>query len=97
MCSATIYDARNNFSSLVKTAEGGEVVQLTRHDKPVAVLIGWDEYEKTRPKNDFFEWLEKFKKENADILTDDNPLNLQPKEYLDEAYEKKIAALWSDV
>ena len=30
MCRATIYDARNKFSSLVKLAEQGEPVELTR-------------------------------------------------------------------
>ena len=39
MCRRTIYDARNNFSALVKLAESGESVELTRHDKPVADLV----------------------------------------------------------
>jgi len=46
MCRKTIYDARNNFSALIKVAESGEPVELTRHDKPVAVIINWEEYEK---------------------------------------------------
>ena len=32
MCRTSIYEARNNFSALVKTAEEGEVVELTRYD-----------------------------------------------------------------
>ncbi|MCR4952888.1 MAG: type II toxin-antitoxin system prevent-host-death family antitoxin, partial [Treponema sp.] len=39
MCRTSIYEARNNFSALVKCAEEGEVVELTRYDKPVAVIM----------------------------------------------------------
>ena len=45
MCRTSIYDARNNFSNLVKLAESGEPVELTRYDKPVAVIISYEEYE----------------------------------------------------
>ncbi|WP_273066791.1 type II toxin-antitoxin system Phd/YefM family antitoxin [Treponema berlinense] len=46
MCRTSIYDARNNFSNLVKLAESGEPVELTRYDKPVAIIISYEEYEK---------------------------------------------------
>ena len=55
MCRESIYNARNNFSSLIKLAESGEPVELTRHDKPVAVLISWDQYEAIKPKKSFYE------------------------------------------
>ena len=45
MCRTSIYEARNNFSALVKCAEEGEVVELTRYDKPVAVIMSYEEYE----------------------------------------------------
>lgn len=94
MCKFTIYDARNNFSALVKIAESGEPVELTRHDKPVAVIISWEDYKKTSSKGDFFRWLSDFKKENAEILEDFDGLPLPPKEYPDEAYENKIKNIW---
>ena len=94
MCKSTIYDARNNFSALVKIAEGGEPVELTRHDKPVAVIISWEDYKKNSSKGDFFQWLSDFKKENAEILKDFDGLPLPPKEYPDEAYENKIKNIW---
>ena len=94
MCRATIYEARNNFSSLVKLAEGGEPVELTRHDKPVAVIISWDEYESRKPKKDFFIWLEEFKKENADIMEGFEGIPIPKDEYPDEAYNKKIREMW---
>lgn len=46
MCRTSIYDARNNFSNLVKLAESGEPVELTRYDKPVAIIISYEEHEK---------------------------------------------------
>lgn len=96
MCRATIYDARNNFSSLVKLAEGGEPVELTRHDKPVAVIISWEEYEKRKPRQSFVEWLENFKKENADVLEGFEGLELPKREAPDEAYLKKVSEMWGE-
>lgn len=96
MCRATIYEARNNFSALVKKAENGEPVELTRHDKPVAVIISYDEYEKRKPKESFFDKLEKLREEYADVLSDPdfNGLPLPPKEYPDEKYMRKIDTMW---
>ena len=96
MCKSTIYDARNNFSALVKIAESGEPVELTRHDKPVAVIISWEDYKKNSSKGDFFQWLSDFKKENAEILKGFDGLPLPPREYPDEAYENKIKNIWSE-
>ena len=96
MCRATIYDARNNFSALVKKAEQGEPVELTRHDKPVAVIISYEEYEKRGKKRSFIQWYEKFRKDNADIFDDPSYEGLPVPEdgYPDEAYDKKIAEMW---
>ena len=94
MCRATIYDARNNFSALVKTAENGEPVELTRHDKPVAVIIKYEDYEKKFKKKSFFDWLEKYQKENAEILEGFEGIPIPKREVPDEEYEKKMANLW---
>lgn len=95
MCKATIYEARNNFSALVKKAESGEPVELTRHDKPVAVIISYDEYEKQKPKESFFDWLMAFREKNKDVL-DDEGLPIPKDEYADEKYMNKINNLWSE-
>ena len=71
MCRTSIYDARNNFSSLVKLAESGEPVALTRYDKPVAVIISYEEYEKKDAKPSLIEKLNLLKKEYADVLGDE--------------------------
>ena len=75
MCRTSIYDARNNFSALVKTAEEGEVVELTRYDKPVAVIISYEEYEKRNSKKE--DWLGKWREEYADVL-DDKGFDITP-------------------
>ena len=75
MCRTSIYDARNNFSALVKTAEEGEVVELTRYDKPVAVIMSYEEYEKRNSKKE--DWLGKWREEYADVL-DDKGFDITP-------------------
>lgn len=75
MCRTSIYEARNNFSALVKTAEEGEVVELTRYDKPVAVIMSYEEYEKRNSKKE--DWLGKWREEYADVL-DDKGFDITP-------------------
>ena len=71
MCRTSIYEARNNFSALVKTAEEGEIVELTRYDKPVAVIISYSEYEQLENKKpDLLDKLQALKKEFSDVVDD---------------------------
>ncbi|MCQ2586449.1 MAG: type II toxin-antitoxin system Phd/YefM family antitoxin [Treponema sp.] len=80
MCTASIYEARNNLSDYVKMAERGEPVELTRYNKPVAVIISYEEYEETKPME--VTWLKKWREKYADVL-DDEGIPLPPKVYLD--------------
>ena len=41
----SIADARRNLPSLIREAENGNAVTLTRHGTPVAVLVGQRQYE----------------------------------------------------
>ena len=41
----SIANARRNLPSLVRSAQDGTAVELTRHGKPVAVLIGRREFD----------------------------------------------------
>ena len=70
MCRTSIYDARNNFSALVKQAEEGEVIELTRYDKPVAVIINYDDWEEIKQKS-IPDWLGKWREKYASVLDDD--------------------------
>ena len=79
MCTTSIYEARNKLSDYVKIAESGEPVQLTRYNKPVAVIISYEDYDRKNPK---ISWLEKWRKEYADVL-DDEGIPLPPKYYMD--------------
>lgn len=78
MCVASIYEARNNLSSLVKLAEEGEVVELTRYDKPVAVIMSYEDYEEKR-KNlpSLLDKLSVLKKQYVDVV-DDEGFNITP-------------------
>ncbi len=62
----SIYDARNNFSALVKRAEEGDVIELTRYDKPVAVIISYEIYKKNSQNEE--NWLLKWRSEHHDEL-----------------------------
>ncbi|MCR5699362.1 MAG: type II toxin-antitoxin system Phd/YefM family antitoxin [Treponemataceae bacterium] len=75
MCRTSIYEARNNFSALVKMAEEGEVVELTRYDKPVAVIISYADYESKSSSNSnwLFDWREKHNDELDDLGFDITP------------------------
>jgi prevent-host-death family protein len=44
MRESTIRDAKNSLAALIHVAEKGEAVRLTRHGKPVAVLVSEREY-----------------------------------------------------
>ncbi len=76
MCRTSIYEARNNFSALVKSAEEGEVIELTRYDKPVAVIISYVEYEK-KADSEQDDWLSKWRKEHEGEL-DDTGFDITP-------------------
>ena len=45
-CFPSDVEARDHFTSLIRKVEQGTAVELTRHGKPVAVLISMAEYQK---------------------------------------------------
>ncbi len=46
MRESTIREAKNAFTRLIHSAEKGEAVRITRHGKPVAVLVSNREYQR---------------------------------------------------
>jgi prevent-host-death family protein len=57
----SIADARNNLPELVRQAESGKPVELTRRGEPVAVLVGRKECDRlTAPPPTFADAWEKF-------------------------------------
>jgi len=60
----SIAEARNSLPSLVRAAESGKAVELTRRGEPVAVLIGRRQYERLTLKfRGFSETYEEFTRE----------------------------------
>ena len=59
----SIAEARDNFTSMVHEAEEGARVELTRRGKPVAVLIGVEDFELlSDTKKDFWEAYQEFRR-----------------------------------
>jgi len=48
MTTVSIAEAKNQLTRIVQQAETGESVHITRHGKPVAVLVSKTEYERLR-------------------------------------------------
>jgi prevent-host-death family protein len=61
----SIAEAKENFSDVVHEAEEGTQVELTRRGKPVAVLMGAEDFERmSRRTPDFWEAYEQFRREH---------------------------------
>ena len=72
----TIAEAKSNLPAIIHTVEDGPSVKLTRHGKPVAVLLSIREYEQlAKNKMGFWSALTKFRnileKENIKITDAD--------------------------
>ena len=60
----SIAEARDNLPSVVHEVEEGTRVELTRRGKPVAVLLGVEEYARlAQGRRDFWEAYEEFRRE----------------------------------
>lgn len=60
----SIAEARDNFPGVVHEAEAGTRIELTRRGKPVAVLIGIEDYARLAGgRRDFWEAYEEFRRE----------------------------------
>ena len=51
MKTSTIAEAKNNLSQLIYQLESDEPIHLTRHGKPVAVMLSEANYQKLTQKN----------------------------------------------
>jgi prevent-host-death family protein len=70
----SIAEARDNFTSMVHEAEEGARVELTRRGRPVAVLVGAEDFERlSNPKKGFWQALQDFRRSHdlADIDPDE--------------------------
>jgi prevent-host-death family protein len=70
----SIAEARDHFTSMVHEAEEGTRVELTRRGKPVAVLVGVDEFEPpTKGFTGFWKAYEAFRREHDLMELDIDP------------------------
>jgi antitoxin Phd len=68
----SIAEARDNFTSMVHEAEEGARVELTRRGRPVAVLVGMEDFERlSNKKKGFWQALQDFRRTHD--LADLNP------------------------
>ena len=58
----SIAEARKRFTSLVRDAETSQGVEITRHGKPVAVLLSYRQYQRMSAKRDFWAAYHTFRK-----------------------------------
>ena len=59
----SIAEARDNFTSVVHEAEEGTKVELTRRGKPVAVLIGVEDFARmSTPKPSFWHLYQEYRR-----------------------------------
>lgn len=65
MLETPITEAKNTFTALVHQVEGGEVVHLTRHGRPVAVILSEAEYQELRehatPRGDLLDFVRRWR------------------------------------
>jgi prevent-host-death family protein len=68
----SIADASSNLDELVRKAEEGETVELTREGEGVAVLIGRREYQRiAKRQGDFWKALQEFRRSaDFDVIGD---------------------------
>jgi len=79
MSETSVADAKNHLPRLIHQAEHGEPVHITRHGKPVAVLIAEREYARLvngqTPQDDFLgflrQWRSRMAAEGLEPLSDD--------------------------
>jgi len=72
MIISTIAEAKNNLSQLIYQLESDETIHLTRHGKPVAVMLSEANYQKLVHKNNSLyqaiqQWRNEFKDQKDEV------------------------------
>ncbi|RJR32478.1 MAG: type II toxin-antitoxin system Phd/YefM family antitoxin [Desulfobacteraceae bacterium] len=72
----TIAEAKNKLPSIVHAVQQGSPVKLTRHGRPVAVLLSIEEYERlSRKREGYWNALKSFRRlleENDELISDED-------------------------
>jgi prevent-host-death family protein len=68
----SIAEARNDLSGVVREAEAGRPVTLSRRGKPVAVVVSAEDYARFSPRRpSLAEAVDRFRRDNAVALDDE--------------------------
>ena len=85
----SIAEAKDHLPKLVREAEAGYVVEMTRHGKPVAVVLSTAEYARLKqPKRDFWESIQAWRERWKDVLEEWDP---DPDEIFYDPQRKEVA------
>ena len=70
---APLFDIKAKLSEYVTIAENGEVIEITKHGKTSAVIIGIDEYNQLKKnyRPSFIEQVNKWKQKTGDLEQSD--------------------------
>ncbi len=67
----TVAEAKNQLPAMLHEVERGGPVEITRHGKPVAIVLSFAEYARLRPARvDLWEAYHRWREEHAGVLTD---------------------------
>lgn len=79
-----LYEAKASFTALVHQVEVGPPIELSRHGKKVAVLVGYNEYHNLREnRKDLFSALRRYHssiKEDVDLSMQDPFADIRARE-----------------
>ncbi|SPD74300.1 conserved hypothetical protein [uncultured Desulfobacterium sp.] len=69
----TIVDAKNKLTSIIHSVERGQAVKLTRHGRPVAVLLSLKDYQRLNRKREGYcsalnSWRKNMEKEEGVVV-----------------------------
>ena len=75
----SIAEARDNFTGIVQEAESGDTVEVTRHGKPVVVLVAPEEHERSEGRRGFRVAYREFRERHPNFAED----AMEPEEWLE--------------
>lgn len=85
MTQYSIAQARNQLAQLVHKVEAGETAELTRRGQRVAVIMSAEEYDRFRPKKNFWQSVLEFRAEYKLDDRSENEVDLSDEE-IDEIF-----------
>lgn len=86
MIPVPIFEAKNKLPYFIHIVESGDVIQLTRHGKPVARILPESDFSKKDDSMKFYNELMNWRKENSDCFFTEVELqqtqNFRKRDYL---------------